>query len=354
MEPILHAAEAAGASTTSLQMRVNADAPSLATQAERTAYLMGMHAAFLVLSAPTHTVRPSPTPSPMPPSPTTPPTQRQLHSQIPTLGHLARQRASIGTVPSPGGAIEGAPEVPTSPDVELLGELLADPATPLSAQARFAPSRWLLLWAYEACHGSGCVLQQKRAGILQTPLRTRLTVDLFCRLIGMEPKLFEPRHALFTEAMAVHNRARCALNGLQDPPRGDSPRRAAASLPLRRWLSAPPVALSSKKVAVAGEAGMEAALNVRSPSPTSSAPGRRLGLSESVERDYRAGIRSLGPFPPRSSSAGRERTSNGVASPPGPVRGTPTGFSSSSVRQLQPTAGEEASQRDIWQAKGVA
>ena len=308
---MLAAASAAGASSESVQHRVAADSPLLATPAERAAYIRGLHAAFLVLTNPSYTSKPPATPA-SPPTTRSPAPPQQPHSEMATVLHLGRQRAPLSTVAVDVSEATTS-DAPSLPAPEVCAELLPEAARPLNLLSKFAPSRWLLLCAHDACHGTGCALQQRQKGLIAPALRERRTVDLFWRLIGVAPE--ERRDCsseLYSEAQFVHRRTR-----------GTGPTIKGASQPLRRWLLEPPTACSRAAQA-----------EPRSASPRSPSPRSPAGKGSSPGR----GSPAAGGGSPRKSS---------------PSPSANAGFLSSAPRPLQPTAGEEAAQRDLWMAKQV-
>jgi hypothetical protein len=329
MDAVLDSATAVGLRSESVQMRVAADAAALGTAAERNAYLLGMQAAFLTILSPTYTNRPPPSlAAPAPPSaPRAPsPTVPRPRIVAPTLVSMGRQRPSVPNV----GADHLTPseiQLPDSPSSGLLAGLLEPLAPPLDLHTRYIPSRWLLLCAYDACHGHGCQLQQQRKGLLSQALREKCTLTLFWRLSGITADSVRPGSgpapaALYTEAAFVHRRTRSGVSRL--------------SQPLRRWLLEPPSALAKSLDAPP-----------RSPSPTQSFSPV---LSDRDTAKRREKI-------PSSPSDERVVSSHGKAGAPGAhlaanPSGTsaPSGFLSTSHRSLQPTAAEEASLRDCWRA----
>jgi hypothetical protein len=349
MQDMLDAAVSAGVSEVSVQYRIKADAQHLSTAAERSAYILGMRAAFLTIAKPTFTSRPSSSSSS--PQPASPDKTQLLHAQ-PTLLHLSRQQAPLTNVAM---STEDETSLPSSPlpSHELLGQLLPETAPPLAGKDRYASSRLLLLCAYEACHGTGCPLQKHVKGLISAALRERRTVELFWKLVGERPGA--PRHVanaegLYTEAQFVHKRTR-----------GSGAQLSGTSQPLRRWLMEPPhavtVALASRPSSPHAMSAARSLSAVRSGSggggsSVGSSSGGKAGLTVS-----RGGVSphcgSPGSISP-SAAGGRAAGGGGAcacaASSMRPAARTP-GFNSSSARPLQPTAEEEAAQTDLWRAK---
>ena len=306
MEELLIAARTAGAHLDAVNLRVAADATFLKTAAERRAYLCGMHAAFLTLIDPTYVAKPAPTATPATDAP--PP-----HAISPTLTSMIKQRPVVPVVVENLEDIDTfSPEKndtePTAsfrlPPQSLLTELLHDSAKPLSAANQFAPTRWLLLCCYEATHGLGCALSNMHKGpTIPHAVRERATTSLFSKLTatgtGSRPRPADS--ALYAEAAVIHRRARAVAGA------------AAPSQSLRRWLLAEPTALTPTIRAPAAPAV-----------PTRAPPMMR------------GGGPAIAPAYPTLHGWTVER------------RGHERGFLSGSARVLQPTAGEEATQRHIW------
>lgn len=132
---------------------------------------------------------------------------------------------------------------PRLPDPSLLLSLLSlafteSSAAPLDAAERFEPSRWLLLVAYESCHGPECALQticDLTLRDLVPEMREREVVALFWRLVGCDPDRVHHRLQglgysaadLYAEAQLTYRRTR-----------GADAREPSANL--RRWLLAMP------------------------------------------------------------------------------------------------------------------
>ena len=163
--------------------------------------------------------------------PPPPPAQR-------TPREMARHARNLGELHAELSEPMARP--PRLPPTSQQLALLAPNSEPLKREEWFEPSRWLLLAAYEACHGLGCALQtlEDRGFVPRRQERSKATVDLFWRLIGAHPKrararlpAFQDGH-LYGEAMLVHRRTRGA--GVRFP-----------SAKLRSWLLAVPDTLEA-------------------------------------------------------------------------------------------------------------
>ena len=229
---------------------------------------------------------------------------------------MNRQRPALSIVENLDDIDEDSPaEAPLAfsfrlPPQNVLTALLHDSARPLTGDQRFAPTRWLLLCCYEATHGLGCALSEVHKGPnIAHAVRERAMTSLFTRLIGASSghaKSQPDDSKLYAEAVVIHRRAR-AVSGS-----------AAPSQSMRRWLLAEPSALA-RVIAAPTKVAMQ--------HPTTS----QKGTPAMVRR---------GPAP-----AAAYPTLHGW-----PVERThEKGFLSGTARGLQPTAGEEATLRDIWQ-----
>ena len=228
MESVLRVAQTAGVAPEAIMQRIAADEKRLSSQQERAAYLLGMQAALLTIATPITTMRPNPT-SPVPSSPrrSPPAPVHAAHPSLtaPTLRSMGRQRAIVPAV-SP----EDGPMLPTEAE---LASLLADSTPPLSGAQRHSPTRWLLLYAHDACHGHDCLLQQQQAGIINSATRERATVSLFWKLVGLGPS--DPTRA--SMAKDIYGEAQQVMR-----KRGTG---KVLSQSLRRWLICEPVSIAA-------------------------------------------------------------------------------------------------------------
>jgi hypothetical protein len=205
----------------------------------------------------------------------------------------------------------------------LVRALIRDLAAPI--EQRFAPTRWLLLCCFEATHGVGCALSEVHRGVLSHSLRETALVSLFVRLTGSQRRHPSAESsAMYAEATMIHRRVRSS------GARGPSPS-------LRRWLLSEPSALASR-----GGSSAEARADVDVSEAEPGAPSPPLTPA-------RRPTSANGPWPaasaPWSAPLPAFPTASGWTVQ---RREHKRGFNSSSARRLQPTAGEEATLRDIW------
>ena len=228
---------------------------------------------------------------------------RRQREPLPTHPHIEQtynhERSRAGGDTSNPALYDGwhSPHFVEMPQA-LIRALLLPQAKPL-APARFEPTRFVLLAAYEACHGPGCALHALHeqhalyeAGVrsdgdpnslhaaygarssqfLPNDLRRRLTCDLFWRLVGLDPKDARKQlrglrdSDLYSEAAVTYRRAR--VMGARVP-----------SQPLRRWLAAMPdtleaLGLGQQTLRIMEERGVQAVSPTSAPPPPRAPPVR--------------------------------------------------------------------------------